>query len=101
MGSGSLERAFASLVLSNMSMRTSMTNETATLVCLNMTTPPQLVHIGRLRSAAELQIDPPSRRSAENTADAVHLHATPMPMPDHGVQEAQQRLTTGVDGSDD
>src|SRR5882762_2812510 len=40
MGSGSLERAFASLVLSNMSVRTSMTNDTATLVCLNMTTPP-------------------------------------------------------------
>src|ERR1700732_2598101 len=40
MGSGSLERVFASLVPSNMSMRASMTKDTATLVCLNMTTPP-------------------------------------------------------------
>src|ERR1700723_1170001 len=40
MGSGSLERASASLVPSIMSMRASKPNYAAILVCLNMTTPP-------------------------------------------------------------
>jgi hypothetical protein len=41
MGSGSLERAFASLVPSIMSTTASTTNDIATLVCLDMTTPPR------------------------------------------------------------
>src|ERR1700733_2241502 len=40
MGSGSLDRALASLVPPSMSMSARMTNDAATLVCLNMRTPP-------------------------------------------------------------
>src|ERR1700723_1295753 len=45
MGSGSLEPAFASLVPTIMSMRASITDDAATLVCLNITTPRTILRL--------------------------------------------------------